>query len=275
MPRFSGSFFPVLLVILAVIAAGARWIIGQIQHGNYIAGPVAFVVFLGLVYLVPMVALLVSRRQNQIEPEAAPQGLPIHAVFVRASLSSRGSGFGWLWFDGEWMRFESDRFEFRLRRSDFRPKDLFRAFRAATAQVVTPKGISQNSLTLIPCARRDDQWMAIPGAWKRLEGPFRQWESAAASRTPSLYPPLRASRAPVPVRFLVRFGLIFAGSLWAAVLMLALILPEYFLTWRLPAVLGGCLLLAPLFSLSFLGHAAEARAINRQIDRAIERGRAG
>lgn len=216
LPRFSIGFFQIVIVLVAVVLVTGKLAVDEVRAGNFLIGQIWLCAFMAI-YIVPLlvVPFLRNRRREKVTPLEAPAHLPSHAIHVRVLLrgqnGTRGSSLGWLWVDGEWLRFSGEGFDFKLRPSDFKMRgNLAKAILRGWVYIVTPKKISASAPYITPCRRVDDKLLATPEAWHRLAPALEQWVQAPQSLEPSLYPPLRRNIAPFDMKPFWRAALITA-----------------------------------------------------------------
>ena len=191
--QFSRGFFVALLVgSLALLGVG-RLVADQIRRGDFLAGQI-----FGISLLVAMyggMAFVVWKSRRRVPavgvPDRPPEGVPSGAIAIYAWVARRGRNTGWLWFERDLMCFRGAGFDFRLRRADFRAKGSPFKSLSIGAPLRCPKGISEYALYLRPGILSDGVFTPDPTVWKGLEESFADWEARAASREPSLFPPVR------------------------------------------------------------------------------------
>ena len=194
-PWFSRGFFVALLVGSLVLLGMGRLVADQIRQGNFLLGEIFGISLFVMMYGGMAFAGWKLRRRVPTAgvPDHPPEGIPSDAVATFASVTKRGRTTGWLWFERDLMCFQGVGFDFRLRRTDFISKGpLFRRFRnAAGASLQGPRGVTEYGLYLRSGHLTKGIFNPDPTLWKGLEESFADWEARAASREPSLFPPIR------------------------------------------------------------------------------------
>lgn len=197
-PRFSPAFFAlVVLGCLGLLVLGS-WVAGRIRQGDFLTGQIFAVGLFVALYGGMFAVALVRRRQKPVPlaPDTPPNGIPLRAVACLAGIRRRGRSVGWLWFEGDHMRFRGAGFDFDLRRGDFRTEGpLLKVFRRnGLAGLLAPEGVSEYLLFLTPGQVAGSQFVRDRSRWSELEPDFEVWESGTSTDEPPLFPPIR----PVP-----------------------------------------------------------------------------
>lgn len=196
-PLFSRRFLVGLTVICVGFIGAGVWVTDRTSRGDYLPAKVFVLLTIALLYIGPILALIVNRRKTrrtEMDPESPPTGLPSWAIAARVALPQRGGSIGWLWFDGDLLRFKGVGFDFSILRVDIKSRRPFlKVVREATALTLKrPTGISSHPLFITPGTITGDAFYPDRKRWNELLSDISAWEASSPSDNPSLFPPIRA-----------------------------------------------------------------------------------
>ena len=217
---FSWQFPVVATASVGLLLLGAKLVVGQIEQGNFLAGKIFFWSLMGLLLLAVLSALVSSRRRAkpvEIKQVRPPAMFPGNSKMAFARILEADKTVlraqGWLWIEGDMMRFRSEHFAFDLRVRDFgKGFDAEKLVSGKACRILTPKRVAVQKLEISFLGEAEGKPVIDPRVWEGMRSEFEAWKLAAISSTPSLFPPIRRGESyRVGRRVLVGTGIAFAA----------------------------------------------------------------
>lgn len=217
---FSWRFPVVAMASVGLLLLGAKLVVLQIEQGNFLAGRIFMWSIQGLLLLAVLAALVSSRRRAkpvEIKKVIPPAEFPDNSKMAFARILEADKTVlraqGWLWIDGDLMRFRSEPFAFDLRVRDFgKGFDVQKLVSGKACRILTPKGVQVQKLEVSFLGESEGKPVFDPRGWEGMRSEFESWKLAAVSSTPSLFPPIRrGENYKVGRRVLVGSGIAFVA----------------------------------------------------------------
>jgi hypothetical protein len=273
----SQSRWPSIVISLLIIAgllAISKWIVWEIERGNWERVRWAPMILFGLIYVSPLAVLIVMVRKRKRQAPARitpPGGIPATAVNVRAIVISGGqrvaASNGWLWAEEDFLTFRGEMYQFQLRPRDFRePDDLPKLASGKPMGLLTPKGIPSRTVKVVGVDDPGGTTMTVGRTNSEIKSVLDQWRRAAITNRPSLFPPLRRAEAQVNIGKLLVGTLGVGVGLGLVLWICALLFREYVAQNNPLALFGAGLALPLMLMLVVWMERIEVRSHNRKIE---------